>query len=360
MLLPNRHQNTPDYRYGFQGQEMDNEVKGEGNSVNYKYRMHDPRVGRFFAVDPLSYKYPWNSTYAFSENIVINSSELEGLEHDSKYYALWRSTAEQAIVSGEDGVKKIRDRSMWMLGGQVGGAILAIDLSTGANGLRTFGLVSTGYALGDFSMALNETDKAYESKKKGDLVSYHMHLDKSADYSKDFVVEATAGITAKAIGKIFSVVRKMPNGVVGTETEIFRGTDRFLELRVFDETGYILSDAARLRFMENGGNIVDALKYSDKIHQKWLKIFGTIEEYAEAHSKMGTELSKKYGLPRTLISFSDDQAKAIYFSNGGEVFKGSVPSSDLTKQTLDTATEGEFFIINGTNAAEETVKKGGN
>jgi len=31
MLLPNRHANTSDYRYGFQGQELDNEIKGEGN-----------------------------------------------------------------------------------------------------------------------------------------------------------------------------------------------------------------------------------------------------------------------------------------------------------------------------------------
>jgi len=68
------------YRYGFQGQEKDDEVKGNGNSVNYKYRMHDPRVGRFFAVDPLSPKYPWNSSYAFSENMVIHMVELEGLE----------------------------------------------------------------------------------------------------------------------------------------------------------------------------------------------------------------------------------------------------------------------------------------
>jgi hypothetical protein len=59
---------------------MDDEVKGEGNSVNYKYRMHDPRVGRFFAVDPLTAKYPHNSPYAFSENRVINAVELEGLE----------------------------------------------------------------------------------------------------------------------------------------------------------------------------------------------------------------------------------------------------------------------------------------
>ncbi|PKR79452.1 hypothetical protein CW751_15055, partial [Brumimicrobium salinarum] len=69
-----------DYRYGFQGQEMDNEVKGKGNSVNYKFRMHDPRVGRFFAVDPLAPKYPFYSPYSFSGNQVVHTVELEGLE----------------------------------------------------------------------------------------------------------------------------------------------------------------------------------------------------------------------------------------------------------------------------------------
>jgi len=78
----NRHGSAGDnYRYGFQGQELDDEVgKGHGNSINYKYRMHDPRIGRFFALDPLAPKYPHNSPYAFSENVVINAVELEGLE----------------------------------------------------------------------------------------------------------------------------------------------------------------------------------------------------------------------------------------------------------------------------------------
>jgi len=58
MLLPGRHGAFDDYRYGFQGQEKDDEIKGEGNSINYKFRMHDPRVGRFFAVDPLMYEFP--------------------------------------------------------------------------------------------------------------------------------------------------------------------------------------------------------------------------------------------------------------------------------------------------------------
>jgi len=66
--------------YAFQGQESDDEIKGDGNSVNYKYRMHDPRLGRFFAIDPLAKKYPHNSPYAFSENRCIDAIELEGLE----------------------------------------------------------------------------------------------------------------------------------------------------------------------------------------------------------------------------------------------------------------------------------------
>ena len=42
--------------------------------------MHDPRIGRFFAVDPLTAKYPYYSSYAFSGNRVIDMIELEGLE----------------------------------------------------------------------------------------------------------------------------------------------------------------------------------------------------------------------------------------------------------------------------------------
>lgn len=68
------------YRYGLQAQEKDDEIKGSGNSVNYEYRMHDPRLGRFFVRDPLAFEYPHNSPYAFSENSTIAFIELEGLE----------------------------------------------------------------------------------------------------------------------------------------------------------------------------------------------------------------------------------------------------------------------------------------
>ncbi|MFN0201243.1 MAG: RHS repeat-associated core domain-containing protein [Bacteroidia bacterium] len=72
------------YRYGYQGQEMDNEIQGIGNAISYEYRITDPRTGRFYSVDPLSKDYPYNSCYAFSENRVIDGIDLEGLEF---YYA---------------------------------------------------------------------------------------------------------------------------------------------------------------------------------------------------------------------------------------------------------------------------------
>ncbi len=42
--------------------------------------MHDPRIGRFFSVDPLTAKYPYYSPYQFSGNRPIDKVELEGLE----------------------------------------------------------------------------------------------------------------------------------------------------------------------------------------------------------------------------------------------------------------------------------------
>jgi RHS repeat-associated protein len=82
MQVPNRFDSIEDkdYRYGFQGQEKDNEIKGEGNSLNYTFRMHDARVGRFLSLDPLAKQYPHNSPYAFSENRVIDGIDLEGAE----------------------------------------------------------------------------------------------------------------------------------------------------------------------------------------------------------------------------------------------------------------------------------------
>jgi len=76
-------------RFGFNGKENDNEVKGEGSQQDYGFRIYDPRVARFLSVDPLSSKFPWNSTYAFAENDVVRAIDLEGLERLIVITRLW-------------------------------------------------------------------------------------------------------------------------------------------------------------------------------------------------------------------------------------------------------------------------------
>jgi len=70
------------YRYGFNGKENDNEVKGEGNQQDYGMRIYDPRLGKFLSVDPLYKDYPFNTPYAFAENSPIAFIDLDGLEKE--------------------------------------------------------------------------------------------------------------------------------------------------------------------------------------------------------------------------------------------------------------------------------------
>lgn len=62
----------------FQGQELTEDLSL--NVLEFKYRIHDPAIGRFWQIDPLAESFYYNSTYAFAENKVISNFELEGLE----------------------------------------------------------------------------------------------------------------------------------------------------------------------------------------------------------------------------------------------------------------------------------------
>ena len=81
MLVPNRHgASIPNgYRYGFNGMELDNELKGEGKSIDFGARIYDPRVGRWFAIDPLAEQTPNWSPYAFCNNNPIRFIDPTGM-----------------------------------------------------------------------------------------------------------------------------------------------------------------------------------------------------------------------------------------------------------------------------------------
>jgi RHS repeat-associated protein len=69
------------YRYGFNGKENDNDVKGTGNQQDYGMRIYDPRLGRFLSVDPITKNYPELTPYQFASNRPIDGIDLDGLEY---------------------------------------------------------------------------------------------------------------------------------------------------------------------------------------------------------------------------------------------------------------------------------------
>jgi RHS repeat-associated protein len=80
MLVPNPDKTASKYRYGFQGQEMDNELKGDGNSYNFGARMLDPRIGRWFKMDNEFRKLPNLSPYGY-----VNSNPIRYIDPDGNF-----------------------------------------------------------------------------------------------------------------------------------------------------------------------------------------------------------------------------------------------------------------------------------
>ena len=78
MLQPNRNKDSKDYRYGFNGKEKDDEIKGEGNSIDFGARMYDSRLGRFFTTDPFRISLPAHSPYNYALNSTILLKDSDG------------------------------------------------------------------------------------------------------------------------------------------------------------------------------------------------------------------------------------------------------------------------------------------
>ncbi len=69
MLMPGRTYSSEAYSWGFNGQEKDDEISGEGNSSTAEYWQYDSRLGRRWNIDPIV--KPWESIYACYRNCPI-------------------------------------------------------------------------------------------------------------------------------------------------------------------------------------------------------------------------------------------------------------------------------------------------
>jgi RHS repeat-associated protein len=78
MLMGERTFSGENYRWGFNGQEKDDEVSGAGNNLDYGARIYDGRLGRWMSVDPFTADYPVFSPYTFCKNQPTFFIDLDG------------------------------------------------------------------------------------------------------------------------------------------------------------------------------------------------------------------------------------------------------------------------------------------
>ena|GEM_PF-6884977 len=79
MSMPGMGYEAGGSRYGFNGMEKDDVIKGVGNSYDFGGRnLYSSRLGRFGSPDPLDFKFPFFSPYAYAWNNPIFFIDSEG------------------------------------------------------------------------------------------------------------------------------------------------------------------------------------------------------------------------------------------------------------------------------------------
>ncbi len=76
MAMKERSFSNEEYRFGFNGMEKDTDF-GEGKT-DFGARVYDEKLGRWMACDPLEWKYPHLSTYAFVANTPLQAIDPDG------------------------------------------------------------------------------------------------------------------------------------------------------------------------------------------------------------------------------------------------------------------------------------------
>ncbi len=109
MLMPNRSYTVgSQFRYGFNGKENDNDVKGTGNQQDYGMRIYDPRIGKFLSVDPLKSGYPHLTPYQFAGNTPIQAIDLDGMEPQG-FMIYWKETSSEYMTKWNFTVQDVYD-----------------------------------------------------------------------------------------------------------------------------------------------------------------------------------------------------------------------------------------------------------
>lgn len=86
-------------KYGFNGQQRDDETYGKGNALAFGARIFSSRIGTFFSIDRKFAAYPWQSPYCFAANNPISLIDRNGDGPELNLSTLLANPNYQAITT---------------------------------------------------------------------------------------------------------------------------------------------------------------------------------------------------------------------------------------------------------------------
>lgn len=323
-LLPGRNFNSSDYKYGYQGSEMDNEIKGNGNSYTTEFRQLDPRLGRWLSIDPMASSRPSLNPYnSMSNNPISRIDPLGNIDdwvgcEDENGKIKWSYdkdivTEEQAKELGYDHFKK--DGSE-IVGRINGGELGVIELGRNGN-VQYVPEYQSSASLTNPYLSSNGLNTSLTGKiPKPDLFDFLM------DHG---YVEGNIGLTEGALGgkafKTLGLEFRMDHGFIGGYHYDSEKGGKFLNRNNSDRTVLGISGGGPAGIVPIGGSV--ALKH-------------LTEENVNAIS---TEVTFLF-IFNVSVDFRSDNQQDIFIglaheSSAGIIFGGQADAKVGAKFTFD-------------------------
>ena len=213
---------SPSHRYGFNGQEVDKEWLN-GVAIAYKFRIHDPRLGRFLSLDPLGHEQNWNSPYSFAENSPIVFIDIMGLQGGKGQKRNKKNRWPEQKAAIKQTAESIKDA---VLNGSA-------QLSTRFPTSVLTGVTYLGRDM--FGTEIHKFGYYYYDKETNEFKHSTFKNDVSVEDAQDILLvmdaiamagEFTLAIRAKDLYKISSVVVKSSDEIVEGMGIVYRRIDK--------------------------------------------------------------------------------------------------------------------------------------
>ena len=274
------------YRFGFNGKENDNEVKGVGNSLDFGDRMQDPRTGRWNKCDRKQEKYPGWSPYHFGynnpivtidpdgeENIVIAGSQYQNTAGNKlmfvnqamrqlKYYKKNENSESRSLILFTEGytVKQL-ERIKQVAKDKYGAEVIEVKTSEELiNYINTKSIGSKDpISLGRSKDKITNVDMFAHGKVGEIRFGYETQIDKQATFNSNSLDK----INSMSFSKDATISSYACRTGIGREGEFFlatSGVENSLAQKIADKVGVkVNAYAKRTDYSATLGTFVDRL-----------------------------------------------------------------------------------------------------